>query len=233
MEWNGDFDAQTLAICMAYVRETMKGAGAIKGKKGDKGEKGDPGEKGDKGDDGAPGPQGVQGTTPQFEIGTTDTGEAGVTLSHNGNVYTFNFTIPKGEDGADGKSFSIRGDYATEADLLKAHPKGTDGEAYFVGSTNNPDLYVWLTDKKEWFNYGPIKGVKGDKGDKGEKGDKGDKGDDGLDGTDAAVVDLAGHIAFQYDKDDGHLYLYTEDETTADNFEYNPDDGHLYYVMQE
>ena len=75
-----------------------------------------------------------------------------------------------GADGADGKSFSIKAQYATEAALRSAHPTGSNGDAYFVGTDANPDLYVWLADDNTWFNSGKIAGIKGDKGDKGDDG---------------------------------------------------------------
>lgn len=70
----------------------------------------------------------------------------------------------KGDTGEDGKSFSIKAQYATYEQLIAAHPTGQPGDAFFVGTDNNPDLYIWLEDDNEWMNNGPIKGVKGDPG---------------------------------------------------------------------
>lgn len=70
----------------------------------------------------------------------------------------------KGDTGEDGKSFSIKAQYSTYEQLIAAHPTGSAGDAYFVGTDENPDLYVWLEDDNEWMNNGPIAGVKGDTG---------------------------------------------------------------------
>lgn len=45
-------DVKGLAIAQKYVKDTLKGAGALKGEKGDPGEAGPKGEKGEKGDSG-------------------------------------------------------------------------------------------------------------------------------------------------------------------------------------
>ena len=76
-----------------------------------------------------------------------------------------------GAAGADGKSFTIKAQYPTEAALIAAHPTGQEGDAYFVGDDTNPDLYIWLSDDAEWYNAGKIAGIKGDKGDKGDPGE--------------------------------------------------------------
>lgn len=59
---------------------------------------------------------------------------------------------PKGEKGDDGTGITILGSYNTVAELRAAHPTGTLGDAYIVGS----DLYVW--DGSDWHNVGQIKG---------------------------------------------------------------------------
>lgn len=70
----------------------------------------------------------------------------------------------KGDTGADGKSFSIKAQYATYEELIAAHPVGEPGDAYFVGTDDSPDLYIWLEEDEEWTSNGPIAGVKGDPG---------------------------------------------------------------------
>lgn len=86
----------------------------------------------------------------------------------------------KGDKGEDGKSFTIRAQYETLADLEAAHPTGTVGDAYLVGDPLDeeaPYLYMWLenttTHIYSWQNCGKIVGMKGDKGDKGDKGEAG------------------------------------------------------------
>ena len=86
----------------------------------------------------------------------------------------------KGDKGEDGKSFTIRAQYETLADLEAAHPTGTVNDAYLVGDPLEdevPYLYMWLenttTHVYSWENCGKIVGMKGDKGDKGDKGESG------------------------------------------------------------
>ncbi len=84
----------------------------IKGAKGDKGDtgaqgiQGVKGDKGDKGDTGAQGLQGIAGTAATIRIGSVYTGEPGTNASvSNSGTSTnaiLNFTIPRGNPGADG-----------------------------------------------------------------------------------------------------------------------------------
>lgn len=194
-------DAVALALAKKYTEESLKGAGAVKGEKGDKGDKGDTGAvaeitagnvtsgeapsakirkdgdinyldlvlpKGEKGDKGEAGPAGAQGPA----------GADGI----QGPAGPKGETGAKGEDGKNGQSFTISAQYDTEEALIAANPTGTAGEAYFVGTGEAPDLYIWLDDQQRWFNNGPIKGAKGDKGDTGEKGADGAQGATGPQG---------------------------------------------------
>lgn len=63
-----------------------------------------------------------------------------------------------GKDGADGTSVTIRGSYNTYAELIAAHPTGSDGDAYMVGT----DLYVW--NGSAWEDVGQIQGPQGPAG---------------------------------------------------------------------
>ena len=63
-----------------------------------------------------------------------------------------------GKDGADGTSVTIRGSYNTYAELIAAHPTGSDGDAYMVGT----DLYVW--NGTAWEDVGQIQGPQGPAG---------------------------------------------------------------------
>jgi hypothetical protein len=78
----------------------------IKGDKGDTGAQGLKGDKGDKGDTGAQGLQGIAGTAATITIGSVTTGEPGtnasVTNSGTSTNAILNFTIPRGNPGADG-----------------------------------------------------------------------------------------------------------------------------------
>ena len=132
----------------------------------------------------AAGGGGGGGTAATVDVGSTATGSPGTNakVTNVGNTINaiFDFVIPRGADGAkgadgqDGKSFTISAQYPTKADLIADHPTGTTSEAYLVGTTTNPDLYLWIlnttTNQYEWTNVGPIAGVKGDPGVNGVDG---------------------------------------------------------------
>ena len=120
---------------------------ATKSVKGPKGDTGPQGPKGDTGATGATGPQGPKG----------DTGPQG----------------PQGEQGPagqDGDSYTVKGLYATLSALQAAHPTGSAGDAWFVGTADSNVVYQWDVDKASWVNVGALKGPKGDKGDNGDPG---------------------------------------------------------------
>ena len=115
--------------------------------------KGDTGAQGPKGDTGDTGPQGEKGDTgPQGEQG------------------------PKGDDGG---SYTVKGLYATLSALQAAHPTGSAGDAWFVGTSEDNVVYQWDVDQAAWVNVGALKGPKGDKGDTGDPGPQGPQGDKG------------------------------------------------------
>ncbi|MBE5917536.1 MAG: collagen-like protein [Pseudobutyrivibrio ruminis] len=146
------------------------------------GEKGDKGDPGNQGVQGVPGPRGANGTAATIRIGSVTSGESpSVTNSGTSQDAILNFILAKGDkgdkgekgnDGQNGSSFSIRSRFATYEELIAAFPTGpeNEGDAYFVGTTASPDLYIWLVQEQEWYNNGPIAGVKGDKGDQGDEG---------------------------------------------------------------
>ena len=190
-------DEETLALAkkksQKQIEEAMEGAGVIAGKSAyqiavDNGFVGT--EKqwlaSLKGEPGTDGTDGVDGTSATITVGNVTSGAApNVSNRGTSQAAILDFVLQRGEkgdagrdgrdgaDGADGKSFTIKAQYASYADLIADYPTGQIGDAFFVGSSNNPDLYVWLADSSEWFNSGPISGVKGDKGDAGQDGDDG------------------------------------------------------------
>ena len=157
------------------------------------------GAKGDTGDVGPIGPAGM-GIIIKGEVAnavdlphpaTLDPGDAYYVVADNklyqvneANLYGPGITIvgPKGDDGDQGiqgpagTSIAIMGTYATEAALEAAHPTGTNGEGYLVGS----DLYLYGVNPvgglTEWYNAGPVRGPKGDQGIQGEPGLRGIQG---------------------------------------------------------
>ena len=74
---------------------------------------------------------------------------------------------PQGEQGPagqDGDSYTVKGLYATLSALQAAHPTGSAGDAWFVGTADSNVVYQWDVDKASWVNVGALKGPKGDTG---------------------------------------------------------------------
>lgn len=67
-------------------------------------------------------------------------------------------------NGRDGKSFEIKGYYASTAALEAGVPKPAPGDAYSVGSAAPYDVYIYDGVSGEWINNGTIQGAKGDTG---------------------------------------------------------------------
>ena len=79
------------------------------------------------------------------------------TTTADGTSYSTPAMI-SGKDGADGTSVTIKGSYNTLAELQAAHPTGSSGDAYMVGT----DLYVW--NGSAWEDVGQIQGPQGPAG---------------------------------------------------------------------
>ena len=159
-----------------------------KGDPGTPGGKGDPGQKGDPG----VGIQSVERTAGDGSPGTADTYT--ITLT-NGN--TSAFTV---YNGADGTSFTVLGRYDTLSSLQAAHPTGSEGEAWAVGSAEDNVIYLWDVDAQAWQNIGSLQGPPGPAGQNGADGAPGAAGAPGTDGK----------SAYQYAVDGG--YGGTEEE---------------------
>lgn len=191
--------------------EDVDGVTVVNGIKGDKGDTGDTGPQGIqgiqgvKGDTGAVlvpsisddgiiswskredgaippsrsirGPQGIQGiqgqTGPQGETGAQ--GPQGIQGIQGPQG------IP-GKDGADGKSFAILALYATLYELQVAHPSGSAGDAYAVGTTTSNEVYIWNVETESWQNVGSIQGPQGPQGEQGVAGPQGEQGIQGIQG---------------------------------------------------
>ena len=67
-------------------------------------------------------------------------------------------------NGRDGKSFEIKGYYASTAALEAGVPARAPGDAYCVGSAAPYDVYIYDGVSGEWINNGTIQGAKGDTG---------------------------------------------------------------------
>ena len=67
-------------------------------------------------------------------------------------------------NGRDGKSFEIKGYYASVTALEEGVPAPAPGDAYCVGSAAPYDVYIYDGVSGEWINNGTIQGAKGDTG---------------------------------------------------------------------
>jgi hypothetical protein len=106
---------------------------------------------------GPPGPQGPEG--PRGERGWRgDPGLPG----------------PQGPAGKDGNSLAILGFYASPAELIAAHPSGSAGDCYLVGTPGH--LFSWNDDTAAWVDAGVIEGPQGPAGPQGAQGPQGVQG---------------------------------------------------------
>ena len=97
-----------------------------------------------------------------------------------------------GAKGPSGDSYTVLGLYATLAALQTAHPTGSAGQAWFVGTADSNAVYQWDVDKAAWINVGALKGPKGDTGPAGADGAPGAKGDTGPQGPKGDGVEVSG-----------------------------------------
>lgn len=63
---------------------------------------------------------------------------------------------PQGEQGPPGEGLEILDTYPTLAALQAAHPTGSPGDAYLVGSGGNYTLYIWSTSTSQWVDGGSL-----------------------------------------------------------------------------
>ena len=159
------------------------------------------GPKGEKGDAGGKGADGAAGKAATIQVGEVTTGAAGTPASVS-NVGTdeaaiFDFTIPRGDKGADGAA-------------------GADGVTPHIGDNGN--WYLGTTDtgkpsRGETGLQGPVGpvGPQGPQGPQGDTGATGPKGDTGADGK----------SAYQYAQEGG--YTGTEEEFAAKLAQEMPD----------
>lgn len=151
-----------------------------------KGPQGPQGLQGQQGIQGVVGPQGVQGIQgPKGDQGIQ--GEQGPT-GPQGIQGLQGIQGPKGdtgEKGADGRDFTIKAMYETYNLLIAAHPTGTEGDAYAVGTATSNVIYAWDIDSSSWKNLGSLmgpQGIQGETGPQGPQGIQGEKGETGPQG---------------------------------------------------
>ena len=70
-------------------------------------------------------------------------------------------TGPAGPKGDSGDSYTVKGLYATLSALQAAHPTGSAGDAWFVGTAEDNVVYQWDVDQAKWVNVGALKGPQG------------------------------------------------------------------------
>lgn len=123
-----------------------------------------PGRDGANGTDGRDGTDGVGISSISFNSDYTMT----ITLT-NGSVYTSESlrgpigetgaTGPQGEKGEPGEGLNILDVYPTLQDLQTAHPTGSPGEAYQVGTAPSFTLYIWSVSQSRWVPAGTLGSV--------------------------------------------------------------------------
>ena len=125
------FDKKAYAAAKKYVKETMKGAGAVKGEKGDPGIQGPKGDKGDKGDPGKDAEITIgsvtSGDTPSAKIRKeNDVNYLDLVLAQGpkGDKGDTGETGPAGADGKDG----AQGPAGADGIQGPAGPKGDKGD---------------------------------------------------------------------------------------------------------
>lgn len=101
---------------------------------------------------GLPGPAGPQGVSISSITFNQDYSMT-ITLS-NGQTYTSSSL--RGPEGPEGSGLEILDVYPTLADLQTAHPTGSPGDAYQVGSGSSFILYIWSASQNAWVNAGTL-----------------------------------------------------------------------------
>lgn len=110
-----------------------------------------------KGAEGDPGKTPHIGENGNWWIGETDTGTPA--------------TGPEGKQGPkgdQGDGLKILGLYATLAALQAAHPMGSAGDAYAVGTESENEIYIWDADAGTWTSLGALQGPEGPQGPQGD-----------------------------------------------------------------
>lgn len=116
--------------------------------------------------------QSITLTSGDHSPGTADTYTV---LCTDGSAYTFTVhngaTGPVGPQGEPG--LQVIGMYGTVAELEAAHPVGTPGKAYAVGTAEENEIYFWDVGRQQWRSLGRLVGPEGKAGPPGDKGSDG------------------------------------------------------------
>jgi len=172
----------------------VQGEPGAKGAQGPQGVMGPTGPQGEAGATGATGPagprgiQGVKGETgaagPQGPKG--DTGPQGPE-GPQGPAGAQGMRGEKGEKGDSGNSFTVLGLYGTVEELKTAHPTGSAGDAWAVGTADSNSICIWDINAEAWVDVGPLMGPAGPQGPQGETGPEGPQGATGPKGDTGAA----------------------------------------------
>lgn len=110
-------------------------------------------------------PEGEKGDAATITVGTVTTGAPGssATITNSGTsaAAVFDFSIPEGLKGDTGADFQLLGLYATLLDLETAHPTGSAGNAYAIGTESSNTIYIWDVDVNDWIDVGDLQGPRG------------------------------------------------------------------------
>ncbi len=90
----------------------------------------------------------------------------------------------RGETGAAGRDFQIKGYFDTLENLQAAVPEPEPGETYFVGTSDPYVAYMWDGIGNKWVPNGTLQGPVGPQGIQGPQGIPGNDGAPGKDGED-------------------------------------------------
>ena len=115
--------------------------------------------KGDKGDQGDPG-VGISSITFNADYTMTITLTSGTSYTSESLRGATGPQGPQGiqgPQGPQGEGLEILDVYATLSDLQTAHPTGSAGDAYQVGTSPNFTLYIWSSSQSAWVSAGSIR----------------------------------------------------------------------------
>lgn len=106
-------------------------------------------------------PRGAQGAAgPAGQDGVNGVSIQSASVDASGHLilsFDNGTTLDVGEVvGPAGEGLKILGEYSTLAALQAAHPTGSAGDAYMVGSGGSYTLYIWDTDSSAWTDVGSL-----------------------------------------------------------------------------
>lgn len=102
-------------------------------------------------------------TLPQGDQGPQGPAGNGIATCTFNPDYTLTITYTDGTTyttpslrGPEGEGLEIKDYYATYADLIAAHPTGSPGDGYMIGTSTPYNLYIWSQSSNSWVDVGPL-----------------------------------------------------------------------------